>query len=88
MENKASGASGESSTAFDGVGIEPVKKGVDQCECSVCLGRYEDDLVDGILQKEWVCCTNSKKCGLWMHSDCLSTEGNDYVCFICNVPFK
>ena len=60
----------------------------DQSECSVCLGRYEDDIIDGVLQKEWVQCTNTSRCGLWMHSDCLSTEGNSYVCYMCNVTFK
>ena len=60
----------------------------DQSECSVCLGRYEDDIIDGVLQKEWVRCTNTSRCGLWMHSDCLSTEGNSYVCYMCNKTFK
>ena len=57
----------------------------DQSMCSVCLGKYEDDFIDGELQKEWVRCTNTENCGLWMHSDCLSTEGNYFVCFMCNV---
>ena len=60
----------------------------DQSECSVCLGRYSDDFVDGILQKEWVRCTNVEKCGLWMHCDCLSMEKNEYVCYMCGVIFK
>ena len=29
-----------------------------QNECSVCLGRYEDDFVDGELLNEWICCSN------------------------------
>ena len=62
--------------------------GTDQSECSVCLGRYADDLIDGILQKEWVQCTNVERCGLWMHSDCLSMEKNRYVCYMCGVVFK
>jgi len=37
-----------------------------QNECSVCLGLYEDDLVDGVLVNEWIRCTNVS-CGLWMH---------------------
>ncbi len=57
----------------------------DQNVCAVCLGRYEDDLINGTLQNEWICCTNTENCGLWMHFDCLSPEGN---CFMCDVPFK
>lgn len=53
--------------------------------CSVCLGLYEDDLLDGVLQNDWVCCTN---CDKWMHLDCLTTEGENYVCVLCNVPLK
>ena len=59
----------------------------EQNECSVCLGSYEDDFIDGVLQKEWIRCTN-ETCGLWMHCDCLSTDGNSYVCYICNLTFK
>lgn len=53
--------------------------------CSVCLGVYEDDLVEGELQNEWICCTN---CDQWMHLDCVSMEGNSYVCVLCNVVLK
>lgn len=60
--------------------------GDQQSYCSVCLGKYEDDVVNGILRREWIRCTN---CGLWMHCDCLSTEENSYnVCYMCNVVFK
>lgn len=75
---------GESSTPPDD-GIMSTSS--DQNECSICLGRYEDDLSNGVLQKEWVRCTNTNSCGLWMHRDCLSMEGNSYVCYICNVTF-
>lgn len=37
-----------------------------------------------VLLKEWIRCTNVKSCGLWMHCDCLSTEEDHYVCYICN----
>ena len=57
-------------------------------ECAVCLGTYSDDFVDGILQNEWIQCTNLNSCGLWMHSDCLSREGNNYVCYMCNAVLK
>jgi len=26
-----------------------------QNECAVCMGKYEDDLIDGELQNEWIC---------------------------------
>ena len=32
----------------------PAKATDQQNECSVCLGRYEDDFVEGVLQKEWI----------------------------------
>ena len=60
----------------------------DQNVCSVCLGNYEDDIIDGVLQKEWVRCMNIENCGVWMHVDCLSTEENSFVCYICNVTFN
>ena len=69
------------------IGISVSKSG-DESECAVCLGRYEDDITDGILQKEWVRCMNITSCGVWMHCDCLSTEDNSYVCYICNVVLK
>ena len=37
---------------------------INQNECAVCLGVYD---LDGVLQKEWICCTNTDTCGLWMH---------------------
>ena len=60
----------------------------DQNVCSVCLGNYEDDIIDGVLQKEWVRCMNIENCGVWMHADCLSMEENSFVCYICNVTFN
>ena len=39
-----------------------------QNECSLCMGKYEDDLIDGELQNEWICCT---ACSRRMHIDCL-----------------
>ena len=60
----------------------------DQNMCSVCLGTYEDDFVSGVLQREWIRCTNLENCGLWMHCDCVSLEKNRYVCYMCNVVLK
>ena len=60
----------------------------DQNVCSVCLGNYEDDIIDGVLQKEWVRCMNIENCGVWMYANCLSTEENSFVCYICNVTFN
>ena len=66
-----------------------VSENGDQSECAVCLGKYEDDITDGILRNEWVRCTNIPSCGLWMHCDCLdSSEDNCFVCYICNVTFN
>ena len=36
---------------------------------SVCGGTYEDNLIDEVLLNEWICCTNTIHCGLWMHCD-------------------
>lgn len=76
------------SSAPSGNGEHKAQENGDQNEYSVCLGRYEDNIIDGILQKEWVQCTNTSTFGLWMHSDCLSTEGSSYVCFMCNKTLK
>jgi len=35
---------------------------------------YDNDLIDGVLQKEWICCTNTDICGLWMHCECLKIQ--------------
>ena len=61
----------------------------DQNVCAVCLGGYEDDIVGGELQAEWLQCTNVS-CNLWMHGDCTSKdpEGRNFVCLMCNVTFK
>ena len=50
-----------------------------QNECSVCMGKYEDDLIDGKLQNEWICCTGYSS---WMHIDCLVSENSIFVCFV------
>ena len=61
---------------------------INQNECAVCLGVYDDDLTDGVLQKEWIRCTNTDTCGLWMHCECLNKDSNDnYVCLTCNTTF-
>ena len=60
-----------------------VSKSGDESECAVCLGRYEDDITDGTVR-----CMNITSCSVWMHCDCLSTEDNSYVCYICNVVLK
>ncbi len=58
-------------------------------ECAVCLGVYEEDLVDGLLEKEWIQCTNSEGCGKWMHCSSLSTDENGlYICRMCKVTFS
>ena len=67
--------------------------------CSVCLGKYEDDVVDvelqndvvdDELQNEWICCSN---CDKWMHLDCVIMEGNSLFFVIlsssdCHVTFN
>ena len=57
----------------------------EQNEFSVCMGAYEDDFVDGQLQREWICCTN---CSQWMHVDCLISDEGTYVCVLCGVVLK
>ena len=57
----------------------------EQNECSVCMGKYEDDFVDDELQAEWIRCTNCRK---WMHEDCHSVEQETYVCVLCNSVLK
>ena len=59
--------------------------GDQQNECSVCMGKYEDDLVENELQNEWICCTG---CGHWMHVDCLVSEDSTLVCVLCNIVLK
>ena len=44
-------------------------------ECAACLGAYEDDIIDGVLEKEWIQCTNLDACGKWMHCSCLMRMG-------------
>ena len=61
---------------------------INQNECAVCLGVYDDDLINGVLQKEWIRCTNTDTCGLWMHCECLNKDSSDnYVCLMCNSTF-
>ena len=58
-------------------------------ECAVCLRTYEDDVVDGVLETEWIQCTNSELCGKWMHCTCFSKDPNGlYICHICKVTFS
>ena len=58
-------------------------------ECAACLGAYEEDIIDGVLEKEWIQCTNLEACRKWMHCTCLSTDENGlYVCHICKVTFS
>ena len=52
----------------------------DQSECAVCLGAYRDDTIDGVLVKEWIRCTNTETCGLWMYTDCVDVEEDNFVC--------
>ncbi len=63
----------------------PTTSNPDQNECSVCMGKYEDDLIDGELQNEWICCTG---CGHWMHIDCFVSENSTFVCVFCNIVMK
>ena len=30
-----------------------------ECTCTVCLGVYDNNLIDGVLQREWIRCTNT-----------------------------
>ena len=53
-----------------------------QNECSVCLGKYEDDIIDDELQNEWICCSG---CGNWVHADCLVAENSAFVCVCCAI---
>lgn len=56
-------------------------------KCALCFGLFEDDLsVIGKLEREWVQCTNAI-CAKWMHSECLHTEGNMFICGVCNMLF-
>ena len=86
--NSASMSSGSGNlSAPAGTDCEPSTSGSNQNECSVYLGLYEDDLVDGVLVNKWIRCTNVS-CGLWMHCDCLSPDGNCYECYMCNTVLK
>ena len=62
---------------------------INQNECAVCSGIYDDDIIDGVLQKEWIRCTNTDTCGLWMHCECLGkdSESSLYVCHMCKTTF-
>ena len=58
-------------------------------ECAICLGVYEDDVIDGTLEKEWIQCPNSDVCGKWMHCSCLSTDEDGlYTCPLCQSSFS
>ena len=53
------------------------------------IGTYEDDVVDGVLETEWIQRTNSELCGKWMHCTCLSKDPNGlYICHTCKVTFS
>ena len=71
---------------------EPIESGVQSTEisndeCALCFGLYEDDLsTTGKLEREWVQCTNVS-CGKWMHSECLNTDDNMFVCGLCHTLF-
>ena len=68
-------------------GIQSAK--ISSNECAACLGAYEDDVIDGVLGKEWIQCTNSYACGKWMHYSCLSTDENGlYICPTCQITFS
>ncbi len=58
-------------------GATPSTSGIEaeQSKCSVCSGLYDDDIVGGVLVKDWMSCTNESY-HLWMHSDCLTMEGD------------
>ena len=54
-------------------------------ECAVCLGHFEDDIVEGELKKEWIQCTNLEACGKWIHVSCLSPNEGQYTCTLCSI---
>ncbi len=56
-----------------------------QNECSECLGKNEDDIIDDKLQNEWICCSG---CGNWMHTDCLVAVNSVFVCVLRNYLIK
>ena len=70
-------------------GIQSAK--ISSNECAACLGAYEDDIIDGVLRKEWIQCTNSYAGGKWMHCSCLSTDESGewavYVSYLSNHIF-
>ena len=71
-----------------GLSLQPPPKrrcrqDIDTNECSVCFGRYEQDIVKGI-GTEWISCA----CGWWLHVDCADTRvvdvnGCERFCPIC-----
>ena len=81
------------STEIGVLNSEPMESGVQSNEisnneCALCFGLYEDDLsMTGILEREWVQCTNTT-CGKWMHAECLNTEDGMFVCGLCNMFFS
>ena len=80
-ENRTRSGKQQVSAADDGLQIS-------SNEYAACLGAYEEDIVDGVLEKEWIKCTNLEACGKWMHCTCLSTDENGlYICHICKVTF-
>lgn len=57
-------------------------------ECAVCIGSFDDDIIDGKLQREWIQCTNTALCGKWMHCDCSVNSDGLYVCKVCKSCFN
>ena len=71
METVASSSSAIPSTSDISVS-PPLKKRrlqmseeIDLNECCMCIGTYEDDIMEGA-GAEWISCA----CGRWLHEDC------------------
>ena len=57
-------------------------------ECAVCVGAYEDDLNNGELEQEWIHSTNVHSCGKWIHCDCVhKSKDGLYKCNVCSICF-
>lgn len=57
-------------------------------ECVVCLGVYDDDIVEGELQREWIRCKNVDTCGKWMHCERSDKQYGSYLCKVCGTCFN
>ena len=55
------------------------------CQCAVCYGGYNEDIVYGQLIQTWVQCT-LPTCSMWMHEDCVDSnpEGKYLICPLCD----